>query len=368
MSDRNSFDYLNLDNFDESLDSRDYRRRRPERRGGSMSYSGRPSYDRRRSGGRRPNSRRPSSRRRRRRNRRRTRNRIVIVLSFLLVFALLITLIATMINGCGRRSPSVTTSTETKPPQQATVAATAPPARTSKEDMLSISNFIEPQPIDDNTDGEETGAIYVWNRNGFELFGGSEDSGVYYADNVNKLAAKIPTVNVYSMIVPNHTEMGLPARLRGKVNSNSQAANIKNASEYEEFREWAIESGVRDYALTNSPTAWLSFAIGSPALVASPQAGDLAIDEVTPITGSGKADFVFSLDKVAIGQNAQEARLKSVFSVVGGTDLDPSGFSEANLTFTLTPTGDGRVKATVTPKKDSDGNAPPSFFMRVKMK
>ena len=229
MSDRNSFDYLNLDNFDESLDSRDYRRRRPERRGGSMSYSGRPSYDRRRSGGRRPNSRRPSSRRRRRRNRRRTRNRIVIVLSFLLVFALLITLIATMINGCGRRSPSVTTSTETKPPQQATVAATAPPARTSKEDMLSISNFIEPQPIDDNTDGEETGAIYVWNRNGFELFGGSEDSGVYYADNVNKLAAKIPTVNVYSMIVPNHTEMGLPARLRGKVNSNSQAANIKNA-------------------------------------------------------------------------------------------------------------------------------------------
>ncbi len=194
MSDRNSFDYLNLDNFDESLDSRDYRRRRPERRGGSMSYSGRPSYDRRRSGGRRPNSRRPSSRRRRRRNRRRTRNRIVIVLSFLLVFALLITLIATMINGCGRRSPSVTTSTETKPPQQATVAATAPPARASKEDMLSISNFIEPQPIDDNTDGEETGAIYVWNRNGFELFGGSEDSGVYYADNVNKLAAKIPTV------------------------------------------------------------------------------------------------------------------------------------------------------------------------------
>ena len=65
--------------------------------------------------------------------------------------------------------------------------------------MLSISNYIEPQPIDDNTDGEETGAIYVWNRNGFELFGGSEDSGVYYADNVNKLAAKIPTVNVYSM-------------------------------------------------------------------------------------------------------------------------------------------------------------------------
>ncbi len=169
-------------------------------------------------------------------------------------------------------------------------------------------------------------------------------------------------------LLPKTSNTAVIEEALGGFNDKAVEANIKNASEYEEFREWAIESGVRDYALTNSPTAWLSFAVGSPALVASPQAGDLTIDEATPITGSGKADFVFSLDKVAIGQNAQEARLKSVFSVVGGTDLDPSGFSESNLTFTLAPTGDGRVKATVTPKKDSGGNAPPSFFMRVKMK
>ena len=69
MSDRNSSDYLNLDNFDESLDSREYRRRQPNRRGGSVPRNGRPPYDRR-----------PPARERRR-NRRRARNRSVIVLS-----------------------------------------------------------------------------------------------------------------------------------------------------------------------------------------------------------------------------------------------------------------------------------------------
>lgn len=76
MNDRNRDDYFNLDNFDESLDSRDYRRRQPNRR--QSNYGGRPPYNKRR-----PN----------RRNRTRTRNRIIIVTCFLLIFALLITLI-----------------------------------------------------------------------------------------------------------------------------------------------------------------------------------------------------------------------------------------------------------------------------------
>ena len=146
------------------------------------------------------------------------------------------------------------------------------------------------------------------------------------------------------------------------------AANIANDSDYGEFREWALESGARVEALTNSPTTWLSFAVGAPALLAEPKAGDLAIDDVSPMGEDGNVELVFSLEDVAIDKHADEARLKSVFGVVGDPAMNETMFTEDNLAYSLSPTDDGRVRATVTPKKDSGGRAPDSFFMRVKMK
>jgi hypothetical protein len=146
------------------------------------------------------------------------------------------------------------------------------------------------------------------------------------------------------------------------------AANIANDSDYGEFREWALESGARVEALTNSPTTWLSFAVGAPALLAEPKAGDLAIDDVSPTGEDGNVELVFSLEDVAIDKHADEARLKSVFGVVGNPAMNETKFTEDNLAYSLSPTDDGRVRATVTPKKDSGGRAPDSFFMRVKMK
>ncbi|MBQ3952841.1 MAG: hypothetical protein II679_01115, partial [Ruminococcus sp.] len=225
MSDRNSSDYLNLDNFDESLDSREYRRRQPNRRGGSVPRNGRPPYDRR-----------PPARKRRR-NRRRIRNRIVIVLSFLLILTLLTTLIVIIVHGCSKKTP-VATSTETKPPATTAAAPTAvtnPPSSGSTQTnvpvskLISTTNFIPSKPTDNNADGWVSGSIYVWNQNGFELFGGSESSSAYYAQTVNTLAGKLSGVSCYSMIVPNHAEIGLPERLRQTVPSNSQADNIKAA-------------------------------------------------------------------------------------------------------------------------------------------
>ena len=43
MSNRNDYDYYDFDKMDDGYDSRDYRRRRPERRQGS--YNKRPSYN-----------------------------------------------------------------------------------------------------------------------------------------------------------------------------------------------------------------------------------------------------------------------------------------------------------------------------------
>ena len=47
----------------------------------------------------------------------------------------------------------------------------------------------------------------------------------------------------------------------------------------------------------------------------------------------------------------------------GATELSESAFSSEGLAFTLQRTGDGKIKATVTP-----AGSPPSFFLRVKVK
>ena len=212
MSDRNRDDYFNLDNFDESLDSREYRRRQPNRR--RSNYVGRPSYNKRR-----PN----------RRNRTRTRNRIIIVTSGLLIVVLLVTLIVLMFKGCGGRSTPSGVSTDIKAKQETTVDPSDPNNPAAGNNKLDKSTFITAQPTDNNSTGVDSGVIYVWNKTGFELFGGSEESGATYAETINGFANKLTGMNVYSMIIPNHTEMGLPERLKSQVNTNSQADNIKAA-------------------------------------------------------------------------------------------------------------------------------------------
>ena len=145
-------------------------------------------------------------------------------------------------------------------------------------------------------------------------------------------------------------------------------ANITDNSTYEEFREWALESGARADTLAASSTAWLSFAAGSPILVGSPQEGDLVIDEISPAGADGTIEMIFSLADVEIGHQAFGERLKTIFSVVGAKTIDEGAFSDANLTFSLIPMDDGRVKAVVAPKKDENGKVPSAFFMKVKVK
>ena len=137
--------------------------------------------------------------------------------------------------------------------------------------------------------------------------------------------------------------------------------NITDVYAYAEFREWAKSAGAA--SVKESNTAWLSYAVGAPGVVPMPQNGDLMIDEVS-VGADGKLDAVFSLDGVNIGSSALEARLKTIFGVEGATTLNPHEFSSDNVTVSLEPTGDGRVRATVVPP----ANADKAYFMRVKMK
>lgn len=218
MSSRNDYDYFDLDNFDDSYSSSDYRRR-TQRSGGS--YNRRPSgsYDRR-----------PSKRR----NKRRTRNRIVIVTAALLILAVLIFVIVTVVNGCSNKSEealaTVSTSTVSKNPS-ATAKGSGSSNASGTDKELSPDYFVTPKIEDDNTNGEMAYNIYVWHNIGFELFGSDEARAKNYAQTINGFADRFGSkVKVYDMIVPNHTEMGLPQRLKDSdAPSTSQADNIKSA-------------------------------------------------------------------------------------------------------------------------------------------
>ena len=52
-----------------------------------------------------------------------------------------------------------------------------------------------------------------------------------------------------------------------------------------------------------------------------------------------------------------------VAKVLGATELNESAFPSEGLSFSLPRTGDGKIKATVTP-----AGSPSSFFLRVKVK
>ena len=137
--------------------------------------------------------------------------------------------------------------------------------------------------------------------------------------------------------------------------------NIADAASYAAFREWAKYAGAAE--VKESGTAWLSYALGAAGVVPAPQEGDLVIDDVS-VGADGRLDAVFSLDGVEVGSAAAEARLKTVFGVEGAATLDAKAFSGQNIGLSLAPTGDGRVRATVTPPP----SAGRSFFLRVKVK
>ena len=210
MSKRNDYDYFDLDNFDDSYDSRDYRRRQPQRRQGS--YNSRPAYN---------------TNRRRRNNKKRTRNRIIIVSCGILIIILLVVMISSVFKGCfGAKQTNAPVSTETKP------VATADTPNNKKNDIqddLSPTYFKTPQIKDDKSNGYSAYSIYVWNKQGFELFGRDEARATTYAETINGFADKLNGITVYDMVIPNHTEMGLPQRLKDSdAPSTSQAENIKS--------------------------------------------------------------------------------------------------------------------------------------------
>ena len=148
----------------------------------------------------------------------------------MIILFVIIFIITSIFKGCSKEDALASVPT-------GTVGTTASPDETAKSstankaDELSPTYFMTPSIKDDKTNGTLSYSIYVWNKTGYELFSSDNARAQNYAQTINGFADKFgSSVKVYDMIVPNHTEMGLPQRLKdGDAPSTSQADNIKAA-------------------------------------------------------------------------------------------------------------------------------------------
>lgn len=161
----------------------------------------------------------------------RLRNRIIIVTCGVVILVLFITLFSLFMKNCVcagcAKTPQDEIITETIDPS-ATEAATE---ATTPAQSLS---FITPAVNDNGTDkGEEKSGLYIYNDAAYRAFKGENANAEAYAQVINSAKKKLgKNVNVFSMLVPTHIEMGLPDRLKNSSNgvvTNSQATYIETA-------------------------------------------------------------------------------------------------------------------------------------------
>lgn len=178
------------------------------------------------------------------RERRKRQHKIKMTIAAICLLVLVIILVVVGINSCSKASPTAN-NTESKLSDnsesskisatavQPTEAQTTAPQATTQGGTQADDNTPLPTTpttpdgkiADDGSDGYLDNSIYIWNNKAFELFGGSDDSAQYYAKAISNYKEQLGSdITVYNMVVPNHTEFGLPERL-SKDYSNSQKQN-----------------------------------------------------------------------------------------------------------------------------------------------
>ena len=116
--------------------------------------------------------------------------------------------------------------------QNATEAETAAPIVEETTAAVSADpmNFLTPEIPDNGSDGyfsPNDSGVYIYDHMAFELCGASDSAAEDYASAISDFKNSAPDFTVYNIVVPTHTEFGLPTRLCEETYSSSQSQNIK---------------------------------------------------------------------------------------------------------------------------------------------
>lgn len=130
-------------------------------------------------------------------------------------------------------------------PEAVSSASPAPTAEPTPSPTPSPTPEPTPPAIyDDGTEGYMSSGICIYNNKGFELFYGDDSMAATYAEMINDFADMLPGIQVYNMVAPNHSEFGLPARVREYYGESSQRENT--AAIYENLSDSVTAVDVYD--------------------------------------------------------------------------------------------------------------------------
>ena len=117
----------------------------------------------------------------------------------------------------------------------ATPAPTAEPTATP-EPTPEPTPTPEPEPTpppiyDDGTEGYLSSDVLIYDDKAFELFYGTDDIAQAYAEMINACADQLSGVQVYNMVVPNHSAFGVPERVHAYYGTSDQRQNTSTIYE-----------------------------------------------------------------------------------------------------------------------------------------
>ena len=118
-------------------------------------------------------------------------------------------------------------SNDVKATEAATEAETTAPEPTKPQGDLT---FETPNIPDDGSSGYTSASdqgLYIYKNAAYELCGASDEAGKDYAAAISEFKKSAPDFTVYNMVVPTHTEFGIPQRLASEIYTQSQSQNIK---------------------------------------------------------------------------------------------------------------------------------------------
>ena len=120
-------------------------------------------------------------------------------------------------------------SSGTSQPAESAVSSAQPAEAPTPAPIPSPTPEPTPPPIpDDGSDGYLSSGVYIWQNKAFELFYGSTDAAAAYAQAISGYQQQLPGTTVYNMVVPNHSEFGLPERIRNDMGCTSQRENLSD--------------------------------------------------------------------------------------------------------------------------------------------
>ena len=120
-------------------------------------------------------------------------------------------------------------SSGTSQPAESAVSSAQPTEAPTPAPTPSPTPEPTPPPIpDDGSDGYLSSGVYIWQNKAFELFYGSTDAAAAYAQAISGYQQLLPGTTVYNMVVPNHSEFGLPERIRDDMGCTSQRENLSD--------------------------------------------------------------------------------------------------------------------------------------------